>query len=112
NKATSLGSAQTKNYYSYLREIVAQNAPIISSSVTTLSGSISNSLGVPAGSLSVFEMNGNLSINANSVCNLRGVFFVKGRISITPNFTNSSLENGCMFISETGITIRPSSVTV
>ena len=99
-------------WYDYLFDKVAKNqkttivpqpAKVIASGTT-----MSAALGASPDTKYGVEINGDLSIDTNVKCDLRALIFVKGSLSINPDFTIKAAQdtlpiinqayNGCMFI--------------
>lgn len=109
------------NWFDHTYETVKKNnvAPIQSRSGNiVLSGTTASFLGVSADTRQHVFINGTLTVNANSVCNTKTIFFVKdsSNIVIDSTYTNADLKiipdlrvsgnnNGCLFIVATDVLI-------
>lgn len=90
-----------------IRNLISQQPGYSSSSLSglTINAPMSNWLGVPANSYTYRYYTQTLNVTAAATCNVKVVFVIEGLITIDPNFINSGTNNGCVFVSRTGIQI-------
>lgn len=97
--------AQT-NWFDFLRQIVVRNRgsnPSVINTASITSANINTALGATAGALYVGERTGDLTIGntaapATVTCNIKGIIFVTGNLTVVPDLRTSSFTNGCIFI--------------
>lgn len=65
----------------------------------------STSFGVAEGSNGYFEYNGNLEFPSNMVCDIKGIVFINGDLTLNPNFVTTG-QNGCLFIARGNILLN------
>lgn len=101
------------NWYDFLRQIVVRNRgsnPSVINTASITSANINTALGATANALYVGERTGDLTIGQEAssgsvVCNIKGVIFVTGNLTIVPDVRTSAFTNGCIYIVKGNITV-------
>lgn len=97
NQATTPINFGYENWYQFALETVSNDATVVDSTATQLSGSLSAAYGIVDGSTYDVHHTGSLEISSGSVCDIRGIIFVEGDLRIEPDFLKAN-GNACVFI--------------
>lgn len=95
----------TDSWFTYLYSKVSAKGPIPKITSSTISGNLSTAFSTSANSAVNRERRGNLRINANTVCDIKGVIFVRGNLVVDPDLRINNNQNGCIYIVSGNITI-------
>jgi len=97
-------------WYDFLLERVTLNNNDIPPAVTTqttISGSISTNLSATPNSKTYRVRTGNMTLNSGAQCNIQGIIFINGNLTINPDFINAaSNSNGCIFVVSGNVTVN------
>lgn len=96
-------------WYEHLQNLALENATnsLITSSASTFSGQVSASLGISQNDQYIIQISNNLTIDEATVCDIQGLFFVNGDISVSPDLTKLNNQNGCLFVANGSVVIEP-----
>ncbi|MFS8131338.1 MAG: hypothetical protein ACMG57_05170 [Candidatus Dojkabacteria bacterium] len=115
--AVNAPHSTTGIWYDYLLDLVTRNAitAVATKPSKTISSTMSSGLVVAANSKYAAEITGDLTITSKTACDLRAIVFVRGNLSIDPDFTITAapattpiynqLYNGCIFIVKGNVNI-------
>lgn len=70
----------------------------------TYSGNLSDLFGIAVNGKANVNINGNVILNPNTICNIKSIIFVSGNLRLLPNFATTA-GNGCLFVVQGTISI-------
>lgn len=71
-----------------------------STSISVISDSVAETFSVSKRNFYSFSVPGNLTINNDTSCDIKGVFFVAGTLQVGQEFQNEASFDGCVFFAE------------
>ena len=101
-------NSEYSNWYDYIYNLVSLNNGgnfTTYGSNATLSTTSSALASTAPNTKKHVLINGNLTVDSSTKCDSQTIFFVTGSVNLTPDFTNSSNSNACMFVSRQDVTV-------
>lgn len=96
--AINYTDSNNKDWFTTVHDKVAKNLTILTSNRPTLNnGQTSELTQNNTTDITAVEFNGDLSIS-NSTCNTKTILFINGDLTISPEFTVSAADKGCMLV--------------